>query len=299
MIIKKKSIVVLFALLFLTGINACSNDTQDKIVISGKMWTEQYILPHILSEYIQAKTDYEVEVKDGLGEVSILTPAIEKGDIDMYVEYTGTGLEAVLKEKAKQGESADDIFDRVKKGYKDKYDVVWLEPLGYENTYTLAYTKDKNINAKNFSDLVPYSKDLSFGAPHQFYERADGYDALVEAYGFNFKNSDSFDPNIMYEAVKDGKIDVIPAFTTDGRIARYDLASLKDDKGFFPPYYAAPIVRQEVLDNFPDLEKTLNGLAGKISEEEMSEMNAKVDIDKEDPKEVAKDFLVQKGLIKE
>lgn len=295
----QKQFFIFIALILLATITACSNGSKDKIVISGKMWTEQYILPHILSEYIQAHTDYEVEVKDGLGEVSILTPAIEKGDIDMYVEYTGTGLEAVLKEKAKPGETADEIFERVKKGYKDKYDIVWLKPLGFENTYTLAYTKDKNIKAENFSDLVPYSKDLSFGAPHQFYERADGYDALVEAYGFEFKKSDSFDPNIMYEAVKDGKVDVIPAFTTDGRIVRYDLASLKDDKSFFPPYYAAPIVRQDVLDQFPDLEKTLNGLAGKISEEEMSEMNAKVDIDKEEPKKVARDFLIKKGLIKE
>ncbi|WP_210366849.1 glycine betaine ABC transporter substrate-binding protein [Bacillus sp. REN3] len=295
----QKQFFIFIALILLATITACSNGSKDKIVISGKMWTEQYILPHILSEYIQAHTDYEVEVKDGLGEVSILTPAIEKGDIDMYVEYTGTGLEAVLKEKAKPGETADEIFERVKKGYKDKYDIVWLKPLGFENTYTLAYTKDKNIKAENFSDLVPYSKDLSFGAPHQFYERADGYDALVKAYGFEFKKSDSFDPNIMYEAVKDGKVDVIPAFTTDGRIVRYDLASLKDDKSFFPPYYAAPIVRQDVLDQFPDLEKTLNGLAGKISEEEMSEMNAKVDIDKEEPKKVARDFLIKKGLIKE
>lgn len=293
-----KRLVVFIILVFMLLISACSNGSKEKIVISGKMWTEQYILPHILSEYIQAHTDYKVEVKDGLGEVSILTPAIEKGDIDMYVEYSGTGLEAVLKEKAKPGESADEIFERVKKGYKEKYDVVWLKPLGFENTYTLAYMKNLNIKAENFSDLVPYSKDLSFGAPHQFYERADGYDALVESYGFKFKNKESYDPNIMYEAVKGGKVDVIPAFTTDGRIARYDLESLKDDKGFFPPYYAAPIVRQEVLDEFPELEKTINELAGKISEEEMSEMNAKVDIDKEDPKEVARNFLVKKGLIK-
>ncbi|PLR85704.1 MULTISPECIES: glycine betaine ABC transporter substrate-binding protein [Bacillus] len=298
----KTRLLMCVSLMLMIGVlSACNNsgDSGDKIVISGKMWTEQYILPHILSEYIKAHTDYDVEVEDGLGEVSILTPAMEKGDIDMYVEYTGTGLEAVLKEKAEPGESADDIFERVKTGYQEKYDIVWLEPLGFENTYTLAYTKDKNIAAENFSDLVPYSKDLSFGAPHQFYEREDGYDAMVAAYNFEFKDQKSFDPNIMYEAVKEGEVDVIPAFTTDGRIARYDLASLKDDKGFFPPYYAAPIVRQEVLDEFPELEKVVNGLAGKISEAEMAEMNAKVDIDKEDPEQVAKDFLIEKGLITE
>ncbi|WP_174733427.1 glycine betaine ABC transporter substrate-binding protein [Mesobacillus harenae] len=291
---KKLMIMLLMTFLFISG---CSNGDDEKIVISGKMWTEQYILPHILAEYIKAHTDYEVEVQDGLGEVSILTPAMEKGDIDMYVEYTGTGLEAVLKEKAEPGESADEIFERVKEGYKEEYDIVWLEPLGFENTYTLSFSKDKDLKAETFSDLVPYSQNMTFGAPHQFYEREDGYDAMVEAYGFKFENSESFDPNIMYEAVKDGNVDVIPAFTTDGRIARYNLTALKDDKGFFPPYYAAPIVRQEVLDQFPELKDVVNELAGNISEEEMSEMNAKVDIDKQEPKEVAREFLESKGLI--
>ncbi|UII54142.1 glycine/betaine ABC transporter substrate-binding protein [Cytobacillus spongiae] len=295
----RKGLVVSILLMVVTILSACGGNNDEKIVISGKMWTEQYILPHILSEYIQAKTDYNVEVKDSLGEVSILTPALEKGDIDMYVEYTGTGLEAVLKEKAEPGESADSVLERVRKGYKEKFDVVWLEPLGFENTYTLAYTKEQNIEAETFSDLVPFTKDLTFGAPHQFYERADGYDALAEAYAFQFKGTESFDPNIMYEAVKQGDVDVIPAFTTDGRIVRYDLESLKDDKGFFPAYYAAPVVRQEVLDQFPDLEKVVNELAGKISETEMSEMNAKVDIDKNDPKEVAREFLISKGLIED
>lgn len=290
---------LLIVFLLLTGIvSACMGGKKDKIVISGKMWTEQYILPHILAEYIKDQTDYPVEVKDGLGEVAILTPAIDKGDIDMYVEYTGTGLEAVLKEKAKPGESPDEIYERVKKGYKEKYDVVWLKPLGFENTYTLSFPKDKNLDAKTFSELVPLSKGLTFGAPHQFYERADGYDALIETYGFQFKNKKSFDPNIMYEAVKEGKTDVIPAFTTDGRIGRYNLVTLKDDKQFFPPYYAAPIVRQDVLDAFPKLEETVNELAGKITEEDMSEMNAKVDMDKEEPQDVARDFLIKKGLIK-
>ncbi|TLS38082.1 glycine betaine ABC transporter substrate-binding protein [Pseudalkalibacillus caeni] len=302
----KKLIVLLLTLIL--ALSACGTNEEgggedgaaEPIVISGKKWTEQYILPHILAEYIKAKTDYEVEIKEGLGEVSVLTPAIQKGDIDMYVEYTGTGLEAVLKEKAKEDASADDIYNQVKKGYKEEYDIVWLEPLGFENGYTLAYNQEENkdINAKTFSDLIPVSDQLVFGAPHQFYEREDGYDALVDAYGFNFKDTKSIDPNIMYKAVKDGEVGVIPAFTTDGRIARFDLATTKDDKSFFPPYYAAPIVRQEVLDSHPELEGVVNELAGNISEEEMSEMNAKVDMDKEEPQEVAKNFLKEKGLIK-
>ncbi|WP_242057315.1 glycine betaine ABC transporter substrate-binding protein [Guptibacillus hwajinpoensis] len=282
---------------------ACGGDSgseeSDPIVISGKPWTEQYILPHLLAEYIKANSDYEVEVDAGVGEVNILQQALIDGDIDMYVEYTGTGLEAVLKESAESDESADEIFKRVKKGYKDEYNLVWLEPLGFENGYTLAMTQDTNkeVNAKTFSDIIPASDDMVFGGPHTFYEREDGYDALVEAYGFNFKDEVSLDPNIMYDALNEGEVDVIPAFTTDGRIARFDLATTEDDKQFFPPYYAAPIVRQEVLDSHPDLEKVVNEFAGSISEEEMSEMNAKVDMDGEEPEDVAMEFLKEKGLI--
>ncbi|MBW3114527.1 MULTISPECIES: glycine betaine ABC transporter substrate-binding protein [Bacillaceae] len=276
-----------------------NNGGKDTITVSGKMWTEQFILTQMMAELLKEKTDLDVKVEEGLGEVSILTPALEKGDIDVYVEYTGTGLEAVLKEQAKKGASADEILSQVKKGYEKKFDVTWLKPLGFENTYTLAYTEDQDFDAKTFSDLVPLSKELSFGAPHQFYEReGDGYDAFSKAYGFEFKEKESFDPNIMYEAVKNGDVDIIPAFTTDGRIQRYNLKTTTDDKGFFPPYDAAPIIRQEVLKEHPEVEKVLNELAGKISEEEMSELNAKVDMDKQDPKDVARDFLISKGLIK-
>ncbi|BCB03793.1 glycine betaine ABC transporter substrate-binding protein [Bacillus sp. KH172YL63] len=291
-----------FAILIIFSITAagCGNGGgKDTITVSGKKWTEQYILTHMMAELLKEKTELDVKVEEGLGEVSILTPALEKGDIDVYVEYTGTGLEAVLKQQAEEGATADEILSQVRKGYEKKFDVTWLKPLGFENTYTLAYTEDQDFDAKTFSDLVPLSKTLSFGAPHQFYEReGDGYDAFSEEYGFEFKDKESFDPNIMYEAVKNGDVDIIPAFTTDGRIQRYNLKTTEDDKGFFPPYDAAPIIRQEVLKEHPEVEEVLNELAGKISEQEMSELNAKVDMDKQDPKEVARDFLISKGLIK-
>ncbi|WP_175989360.1 glycine betaine ABC transporter substrate-binding protein [Bacillus sp. Marseille-Q1617] len=291
-------IILLAASIIIAGCG--NNGGKETITVSGKMWTEQFILTHIMAELLKEKTDLDVKVEEGLGEVSILTPALEKGDIDVYVEYTGTGLEAVLKEQAEEGASGDEILDQVRKGYEEKFNVTWLKPLGFENTYTLAYTEDQDFNAKTFSDLVPLSKDLSFGAPHQFYEReGDGYDAFSKEYGFEFKKKESYDPNIMYEAVKNGDVDIIPAFTTDGRIERYNLKSTKDDKGFFPPYDAAPIIRQEVLKEHPEVEKALNELAGQISEKEMSEMNAKVDIDKKEPKDVAREFLISKGFIKE
>lgn len=293
----KKSIsVILLALIVL--LSACGND--DKIVISGKPWTEQFILPYVLGIYIESETDYKVEYKDGLGEVAIMTPAIKKGDIDLYVEYTGTALKDVLKEESVFGESSESVFERVKKGYEENYDVTWTEPLGFENGYTLAYSKEKKYDVQTYSELAEKSTEdvMLFGAPHAFYERAgDGYDDLTTVYPFTFASTKSLDPNVMYEAVKNGDVDVIPAFTTDSRIQLFDLATTRDDKGFFPKYDAAPVVRQDTLVRFPELEKVLNNLGGKITEEDMLRMNASVDLDKMKPEDVAREFLVEKGLI--
>jgi len=272
----------------------------DAIVISGKKWTEQYILPHILEEYIKAKTDYKVRVDEGIGETPILTKAIQKGDIDVYVEYTGTGLLTVLKDKYTPGMDADLIYNKVKNGYDKKYQLEWLKPFGFENTYAMALNPEtyKKLNIKTVSELVSHSSDLVLGAPTDFYEREDGYPALSKTYGLNFKSKESLDANLMYTAVKEGDVQVIPAFTTDGRIPRFHLGVLKDDKKYFPPYYAAPIVRKDTLEKYPKLEKVLNELEGKITNKDMAEMNARVDLDKADPKQVARDFLKKKGLIK-
>ncbi|WP_407271597.1 glycine betaine ABC transporter substrate-binding protein [Radiobacillus sp. PE A8.2] len=293
---KKKIIAALFIVITLL-LTACGGG-KDPIVVSGKNWTEQYILSQVLAIYIEENTDYSVDLQDGLGEVSILTPALENGEIDMYVEYTGTGLEAVLNEQAEEGESSDSILNRVREGYEEAYNATWLEPLGFENTYTLAYTDAADFEAETYSDIAALSEDLSFGAPHAFYEReGDGYDAFQEAYNFNFANTESFDPNVMYQALIQGDVDVIPAFTTDGRIERENIQTTTDDLGFFPKYDAAIIIRQEIMEEYPELEETLNGLAGQISEAEMQQMNARVDIDGEDYETVAREFLESNELI--
>lgn len=287
-------------------LSACGSETggesTDPIVIGGKPWTEQYILPQILGQYIEANSDYTVEYKEGLGEVAILTPALEKGDIDLYVEYTGTGLKDVLKEESIAGQSSEEVLKRVRQGYEEELKATWLDPLGFENGYTLAFSKDSGIEATTYSELAEFSKkeDLSFGAPHPFYERkGDGYNDMVKTYPFEFSQLESFDPAIMYEAVKSGEVDVIPAFTTDSRIGLFDLQTTEDDLSFFPKYDAAPVVRLETLEEYPELEGVLEGLAGQISEEEMLAMNARVDQDQEVASDVARDFLVEKGLIKE
>lgn len=281
-------------------LSACGSGGEDPIIIGGKPWTEQYILPHILGQYIEGNSDYTVDYKEGLGEVSILTPALEQGDIDLYVEYTGTGLKDVLKRESESGQSAEEVLAIVREGYEDELSATWLDPLGFENGYTLAYANDSGFNAETASELAEISRneDLVFGAPHSFYERqGDGYDDLTATFGFEFASTESFDPSIMYEALSSGQVDVIPAFTTDSRIDMFELKTTEDDLSFFPKYEAAPVVRLDTLEEYPELEDLLNELAGQISEEEMLAMNARVDMDGDQPQDVARDFLVEKGLI--
>ncbi len=285
-------------------LTACGEQAanSDPIVIGGKPWTEQYILPQILGQYIEANSEYSVSYEEGLGEVSILTPAIEDGDIDMYVEYTGTGLKDVLKEESVIGESSEEVLARVRSGYEETLGVTWLEPLGFENSYTVAFSKDSGFAAQTLSELAEITRlqPVSFGGPHSFYEReGDGYEDLVSTYKMEFSGTESFDPSIMYEAVAEGSVDVIPAFTTDSRIELFDLQTTEDDLGFFPKYDAVPIVRQETLEEYPELEDLVNELAGQISEEDMLLMNAKVDQDQAIASDVAREFLIEKGLIDE
>src|SRR5690625_4980914 len=225
---------------------------------------------------------------------------MDKGEIDVYVEYTGTGLMDVLEESTEPGESSESVYDRVKAGYEEEFNVTWLEPLGFENTYTLAYAPDSGIEGDTYSDLADYSQhnDVIFGAPHAFYERVgEGYDDLVKEYPFNFADTRSLDPNIMYDAVKNGEVGIIPGFTTDSRIELFDLVTTEDDLQFFPKYDAVPLVRQEILEQMPELEETINKLAGQISEEDMLQMNAQVDIETKKYEDLHLDFLIEKGLI--
>ncbi|WP_027965088.1 glycine betaine ABC transporter substrate-binding protein [Halalkalibacillus halophilus] len=302
----KKLLLIGIIALMTVVVAACGSDEEGgsdrSLIVSGKNWTEQYILTYIIGEYIQENSDYDVQYEEGLGEVAILTPALEDGEIDLYVEYTGTGLEAVLGEVVEEGESADSVYERVKEGYEEEYNVTWLEPLGFENTYTLAFAEDAEFEASTASELVELSqeRDMIFGAPHAFYEReGDGYDAMVETYPFEFTETPGLDANLMYDAVRTGEVDLIPAFTTDGRIERFNLQTTEDDQGFFPQYDAVPIVRMDTLEDFPELEDLLNELAGTMDEEVMQDLNARVDIDEERYEDVARDFLIEHDLIEE
>jgi glycine betaine/choline ABC-type transport system substrate-binding protein len=268
-----------------------------KVVVASKPHTEQYILAEMLTQLIEANTDIKVEKKLGIGGgTSNIHPAMLKGEIDIYPEYTGTGWLFVLKKNLIS--DPNELYEAVKKEYWDAYKIKWLGLYGFNDTYALAVKKSlaDKLNINTYSDLAAKSSHLKFGAEYDFYEREDGYTGLKEKYGFNFKEQKEFDIGLKYEAINTDSVDVINAFSTDGLLKKYDLKVLEDNQKFFPSYYATTLVREETLKKYPELETVLNKLEGRISNDEMIQLNYEVENEKKDPKDVAKEFLKGKGL---
>lgn len=289
--------IILLTALMMTFV-ACTPQSQKTVVVASKPHAEQYILAEMISLLIETHTDITVEKKIGIGGgTANIHPAMMNGEIDIYPEYTGTGLLFVLKDDliVDPGE----LYDSVKSRYMEEYNLQWMGLYGFNNTYALTVkgpTAEK-YNLETYEDLALASKDLVFGAEYDFFEREDGYEALKNTYGFEFKDTTEMDIGLKYEALESDQVDVINAFSTDGLIKQYGLKVLKDSKNFFPSYQAATIIRKETLDKYPELEGVLEKLTGQISDEEMIDMNYQVEKENKDPKDVAEKFLKDKGLI--
>lgn len=277
-----------------------SGSASNKITVASKPFTENYILAEIMVQLLDAKTDLVVENRsiEG-GTTSVLHPALMNGDIDIYPEYTGTGWQDVLKHE-KIIADPQKLYSEVKKEYLKKYDIQWLPMFGFNDTFTLAMPKAEADKAKieSFSDLAAVSKNYVFGSEPDFYERKDGYDGLVTAYGFEFKSAKQMAIALKYKAIEAKQVDVINAFSTDGMLMQFDMKVLKDDKNYFPSYFCAPIIRTQVLKQHPEIGDVLSLLKGQIGDAEMARMNYLVDVKKRDVKAVASDFLKEKGLVK-
>lgn len=300
----KKIAVLVSAFLILTLVAGCGgggNKAQDTIVIGSKNFTEQILIANIVADLIEAHTDLKVERKTGLGGTSVCFEAIKRGGknggIDTYVEYTGTGLVNLLGKDPVT--DPDEAYRIVAEEFKKQWNLVWMKPIGFNNTYTLAVKKSfaEERGLKTFSDLAKISNELVLGGSMEFLERPDGYPGLKKLYNFNFKDAKSMDPGLMYTAIDKDEVQVISAFATDGLLVRYNLQILEDDKQFFPPYHAAVLIRQDVLEKYPELEEILNKLADKISDEQMQKLNYQVDGEGKDPSQVSKEFLKEAGLI--
>ena len=294
----KKIVASALALIMIISLVGCGSKTK-KVVVASKPMTEQYILAEMITALIESNTDIKVEKKLGIGGgTSNIQPAMVKGEIDIYPEYTGTGWLFVLKKDLIN--DPNKLYEEVKKEYSTKYGIKWLGLYGFNDTYALAIKKSvaDKLNINTYSDLARKSDSLKFGAEPDFYEREDGYKGLQKEYGFNFKEKREFDIGLKYEAINSDNVDVINAFSTDALLKKYDLKVLVDDKNFFPSYFATTLIREETLKKYPELENVLNKLEGKINDEEMTQMNYEVENEKKDPKDVAMEFLKGKGLLK-
>ena len=294
----QKKYSLIFIVLILCLLARMIPQKKDTLKIATKPMTEQYILGEMLTLYIEQETNLQVEVTQGVGGgTSNIEPALEKGEFDMYPEYTGTGWNMVLKNEGNYDES---MFKKLQKGYQRK-GLEWQGMYGFNNTYGLAVRKDiaDQYQLKTYSDLKNISNQLIFGAEYDFFEREDGYDALCKTYNLNFKETMDMDIGLKYQALNQGKVDVMTIFTTDGQLSNDQIVVLEDDQHFYPSYMCGNVVRSDVLKKHPELKKVLKKLSYKINDLQMAKMNDFVESKGKEPKEVAKSYLKKLKLLKE
>lgn len=271
--------------------------TQETLHIATKPMTEQYILGEMLDILIEQDTDLNVELTQGVGGgTSNIQPAMENGEFDLYPEYTGTGWNMVLKH---DGLYTEDLFGELEQEYEERFQMKWLGMYGFNNTFGIAVRREvaEQYGLKTYSDLQSAAGSLTFGAEYDFFEREDGYDALCEAYGLHFGKTMDMDIGLKYQALNQGKIDVMVIFTTDGQLSASDAVVLEDDKQIYPSYVCGNVIRTEALEKYPELEDILERLDGTIADSDMAAMNYAVETQNKEPRDVAEDFLRGRGLL--
>lgn len=286
------SVLVMMAIPFLGGKN------DDEIVIGGKLGSEPEILINIYKLLIEEETDHSVRLRPGLGKTSFVFTALENGDIDLYPEFTGTAISEFLKETA-ASTSREEVYQQAKEGMKKEFDMEMLQPMDYNNTYALAVPEDfaDENNLKNISDLKSIESSLKAGFTLEFSDREDGYKGIQKLYGLNLPSLITMEPKLRYQAIMNDEINLVDAYSTDSELQRYNLVVLDDDKNLFPPYQGAPLLRAETAEDYPEIVEALNKLAGKITDDEMREMNYQVNVEGKSAEEIAREYLTEAGLL--
>jgi osmoprotectant transport system permease protein len=271
----------------------------ERIAIGSKLFTESRLLAEIMAQLVEERTDLEVERRFGLGGTKICFGALREGQIDLYAEYTGTGWSVILEKEEPVRDSLR-AFLTVEREFLTRYDLVWLPPFGFNNSYAFAMAGPaaRRLGVKRVSDLLPYQDELKAGVSHEFLERDDGYPGLSDAYDLKLKDITGMEHGLAYEALRTGAVDLVDTYTTDGKLLRYDVVVLEDDRKFFPPYDAAPLVRKQVLLDHPELRAVLSELGFTIDDARMRQLNHDVEEGSGDFAAVARGFLVAEGLVK-
>jgi osmoprotectant transport system substrate-binding protein len=275
----------------------CSGRNQDTIAVGSKNFPEQALLGEILAQHLEARTHLRVERRFYLAGSYICQQALLAGRIDTYVEYTGTALTAILHDSIEADPAA--VFQKVQTEYRKRFGLDVLPSLGFNNTFAIVVRGEdaRRLHLINVSDAAPYAVGWRAGFGYEFMERPDGYPGLVRAYGLQFTAQPRIlDLGLLYRALLDRQVDLVAGNSTDGLLAARDLVILADDKHYFPPYEAVPIVREDTLARHPEVRIAIAELAGKISDAEMQKMNYAVAGEGRDTSDVAHEFLHSHGL---
>jgi osmoprotectant transport system substrate-binding protein len=275
----------------------CSPPRPDHPVIGAKNFTEQVVLGELLAQEIEAKSNLKVERRFYLAGSYICHQALIAGRIDAYVEYTGTALTAILKQPLDRDPQR--VLDTVRRLYASRYEVKATAPLGFENTFAMVIRGEdaRRLHLSTLSDAAPYTPQWRLGVGYEFEQRPDGLPGLSAAYGLRFAEPPrTMDLGLLYRALNAHQVDMIAANSTDGPIQALGLTMLADDRHYFPPYQAVPLVREDTLERWPQMQPALDALAGKISADDMRAMNEAVDGQHRDPAEVVREFRAHKGL---
>ncbi|MCA9472755.1 MAG: ABC transporter permease subunit [Nitrospira sp.] len=288
--------LVFLSLLVPLETSASSRDRH--IIVGSKNFMENRLLAEIFAQLIEAKTDIRVERRLGLAGTQVAFEALKTGAIDLYPEYTGTGLVSILKQAP--AKSARDTLNRVRVEFLSRWNLVWISPLGFENSYALAVprTRAKQLKLRTISDLAKIAPTLKAGLGYEFVQRPDGIPGLRQTYGLAFKEIVTMQQTMKYQAANTGEVDVLDVYTTDGRLAVYDFTVLEDDRRFFPPYEAAALIREETLTRYPRVGVILSLLTDALDTKLMQSLNLRIQEKGDTVERVAHDALEAIGLFK-
>ncbi|MFI3083455.1 ABC transporter permease/substrate-binding protein [Streptococcus sp. 2022WUSS135] len=298
----KTILLALLVTLFTVGASYVPmlNFSTKQLVIAGKLGAEPEILINMYKLLIEDQTDIKVEIKPNFGKTSFLYEALKSGSIDIYPEYTGTITSTLLKNSSMDlSTNSDEVYTYAKEAILEQDGLVYLAPMTFQNTYALAVTEDyaQKNGIEKISDLAKVQQTAVAGFSLEFNDREDGNIGLKNLYNLQL-NVKTMEPALRYEAIKNGDVQIVEAFSTDSKVVTYKLKILEDDKQLFPPYQAAPLLSKETLEKYPELEQVLGVLAGNISTEEMTQMNYAVDVEGKSAEQVAREYLEREGLLK-
>jgi osmoprotectant transport system substrate-binding protein len=274
--------------------------SKDTIKIGTQATSEQLIMANMI-KLLMKENKLDGQIVTGLGSTPVIVNAMKSNEIQISaVRYVGTDLSGTLGIKELPMDSAA-ALTMVQKGIQDKFDQTWYPSYGFENTYVFTVRQDlaDKFNLNKVSDVVSHAKDMHLGTDNAWLERAlDGYPAFKKAYGIEFGKTSPMEIGLVYKAVSNKDVDIVLAYSTDPRLKEYNLKTLEDDKKFFPPYQASPVVRNDTLKKHPELKNVMDKLVGLVDTKAMTELNYQADVKKIEPDVIAKDFLKGKGLLK-